>query len=72
MQSVRTAVDFVTKNRNYELVDRPLRYTLALRKRGDDQRPWDHYHPFRTRFPIHRLAEYARRTRLYRRFRSAK
>jgi hypothetical protein len=46
MQSVSTVVDFVTKNRAYELLRQPVENMAVVQKRRDDDRDWQHFAPF--------------------------
>jgi predicted O-methyltransferase YrrM len=47
MQSVRTVVNFVITNRAYELVRQPVLNMAVLQKKGDDDRDWWHFAPFK-------------------------
>jgi predicted O-methyltransferase YrrM len=70
MQAVQSVVSFVRSNRHYELVPQPVKNMAVLRKLAHDTRQWDHYRPFRTRFPTLPIARRLRSTWLYKKLRA--
>ena len=46
MPSIRTVMDFIRKNRAYEIVDQSCSNMRVWRKLRDDDRPWDQWQPF--------------------------
>lgn len=51
MQSVRAAASFLRTNRAYRQVPQQVRNMAVFQKLAEDDRPWNHYRPFRTSFP---------------------
>ena len=46
MSSIRTAVNFIEKNRHYQAVSQPIRSMAMLEKKAGDDRDWRHFEPF--------------------------
>jgi predicted O-methyltransferase YrrM len=47
MPSVQTVINFILRNRQYEIVPQPIQNIMVLKKLSDDNRDWRHFESFK-------------------------